>query len=76
MNRKQRLVLYGGACCIALMLLFPPTKVVYQGATTYGGYRFLLSLDGVLMVAVGHLVAQILGVTAMALLVCLALRKR
>ena len=62
-----------GVVCIALMLLFPPTKVVYQDATTYGGFRFLFSLDGVLMVAWKQQIAQIVGVAAMALLLHLAL---
>lgn len=76
MNRRQQIVLLAGVVCIALMLLFPPTKVVYQGATTYGGFRFLFSLDGVLMVAWKQQIAQILGVVAMALLLQMALRGR
>ena len=73
MNRRQRITLVAGVVCIALMLLFPPTKVVYQDATTYGGFRFLFSLDGVLMVAWKQQIAQIVGVAAMALLLHLAL---
>jgi len=62
-----------GAACILGMLLFPPTKVVYQDATTYGGFRFLFSLDGVLMVAWKQQLAQIVGVAAAALLLARAL---
>lgn len=76
MNRRQRILLVGGAVVIVLMLLFPPTKVVYQDATTYGGFRFLFSLEGVLMVAWKQQLAQIVGMLAVVLLLTLALRRK
>ena len=76
MNKNQRRVLYVCSAVIVLMVLFPPTKVVYEGAETYGGYRFLLSLRGVLMVHSGQLIAQVVSVTCVALLLCKAFKSR
>ena len=76
MNPRQRGVLFAAAGCILVMLLFPPTAVVYEDAVTYGGFRPLWSLHGVLMVASGPLAVQILGNTCAALLVCRALRDK
>lgn len=76
MSKKRTVVLVAGAVCIALMLLFPPTKVVYENATTYGGFRFLFSLDGVLMVAWKQQLVQIAGVAAIAVLLSMAMGRR
>lgn len=76
MNRMQRIILMGAALLIMFMIVFPPTMVVMDDGTTYAGYRFLFSLTGVLMVAWGQLLVQIVAITLVAILLVFAIRER